>query len=46
MGRESRKAGALPPTRRMVQVPVEKAVMGLTGSKALMGLASKLAKKK
>jgi dimethylglycine catabolism A len=46
MGRESRKPGSLPPLSRVVQAPVEAVVLGLTGSKALMGLASKLAKYK
>ncbi|MFV0643587.1 MAG: NADH:flavin oxidoreductase [Sphingomonadaceae bacterium] len=46
MGRESRKAGTLPPAKRLFQVPVEKAIMRLTGSKALMGLAGKLSRKK
>jgi len=46
MGRESRKAGSLPPLSRMVQAPMESVVLGLTGSKTLMGIASMLAAKK
>ena len=46
MGREERKSGRMPPLSRLVQAPVESAVLALTGSKALMGIASKLAPKK
>lgn len=46
MGRESRKPGTLPPLSRMLQAPIESVVLGLTGSKTLMGIASKLAKAK
>lgn len=46
MGRESRAPGALPPPKRFLQVPIETAVLGLTGSKVLMGTISLLMKKK
>lgn len=36
MGRESRAPGALPPLRRIVQAPIEQAVLGLTGSTVVM----------
>ncbi|MEZ5926874.1 MAG: NADH:flavin oxidoreductase [Parvularculaceae bacterium] len=45
MGLESRKPGSLPPARRLIQVPIENAVLGLTGSKAVMGLVGKMMKK-
>lgn len=42
MGRESRKG--LPPAKRFVQAPLEKMLLGLTGSKWLMGMISKAMK--
>lgn len=36
MGRESRPRGTFPPLRRFFQAPVEKVVLGLTGSAGLM----------
>lgn len=42
MGRESRPPGSLPEVGRFLKAPIEKAVLGLTGSKAVMGLAGKL----
>lgn len=46
MGREGRKPGALPPLSRLLQAPVESFALALTGSKTLMGIASKLASRK
>jgi dimethylglycine catabolism A len=46
MGRESRGKRLLPPADRLVKAPVERAVLGLTGSKRLMGLVSAVMKKR
>lgn len=43
MGRESRHG--LPPAKRFLQAPIEKALLGLTGSKWLMGKISNAMKK-
>jgi 2,4-dienoyl-CoA reductase (NADPH2) len=43
MGRESRARGALPPLRRLFQAPLEEAVLGLTGSAALMNAIASVA---
>ncbi len=40
MGREHRKSGSLPPLRRIVQAPIEAALLGLTGSKTMMDLVA------
>ncbi|GGC01268.1 hypothetical protein GCM10011494_19780 [Novosphingobium endophyticum] len=40
MGREARKG--LPPVNRMLKAPIEKAVLGLTGSPWFMGLVGKV----
>ena len=45
MGRESRTGRGVPPTR-FARRPVEEAVLALTGSERLMGLASKAARRK
>lgn len=45
MGRESREPGTLPPVKRLVKAPAEKVILGLTGSKWLMGLAGSVTKK-
>ncbi|MGN6357427.1 MAG: NADH:flavin oxidoreductase [Novosphingobium sp.] len=42
MGREARAPGSLPPAERLFKAPVERAILGLTGSPAVMGLAGKL----
>lgn len=44
MGRESR-TGSLPPLDRIFKAPVEKAVLSLTGSAAVMGIVGALVKK-
>lgn len=41
MGQESRRGGALPPPARVLQAPVEQAVLALTGSQRLMTAVSK-----
>lgn len=46
MGRESRAAGGLPPLDRFLKAPLEKAVLGLTGSEAVMGIVGAVAKKR
>lgn len=43
MGRESRARGALPPFRRFFQAPIEKAMLALTGSAALMNAIGSVA---
>lgn len=43
MGRESRGKGALPPLRRLLQAPIEQAVLGLTGSVRLMNAIASVA---
>lgn len=45
MGRESRGPGSLPPLKRLVQVPVEQAILKLTGSERVMSLAGSFVKK-
>lgn len=42
MGREARAPGSLPPLGRILKTPVESAILGLTGSPAVMGLVGKL----
>lgn len=42
MGRESRMGSRLPPLDRVLKAPVEKAILGLTGSEALMGMVGTL----
>lgn len=44
MGREARPTGQLPPVARMIQYPIEKAVLGLTGSPTVMNIAGRLRK--
>jgi len=46
MGRESRAPGAPPPLRRVLRAPVERAVLGLTGSRRLMRLVGAMMPKK
>jgi 2,4-dienoyl-CoA reductase (NADPH2) len=43
MGRESRGKGALPPLRRLLQAPIEQAVLGLTGWVRLMNAIASVA---
>lgn len=45
MGRESRAPGSLPPLGRFLKAPVEKAILGLTRSEAVMGIVGALARK-
>jgi hypothetical protein len=45
-GRESRRPGSLPPIKRLVQVPAEQALLGLTGSKWFMDLVGLVMKKR
>jgi 2,4-dienoyl-CoA reductase (NADPH2) len=42
MGRESRVGSSLPPLDRVFRAPVEKAILGLTGSEAVMGVVGTL----
>lgn len=46
MGRESRAPGSLPPIERIFKAPVERAVLGLTGSEVVMGVVGALANKR
>ncbi|WP_263588039.1 NADH:flavin oxidoreductase [Sphingopyxis sp. GC21] len=46
MGRESRKSGSLPPARRFIEAPVEKAILALTGSRRFMGLVGAVIKRR
>jgi 2,4-dienoyl-CoA reductase-like NADH-dependent reductase (Old Yellow Enzyme family) len=46
MGRESRRPGSLPPVKRLVQVPAEQALLGLTGSKWFMDLVGWVMRKR
>lgn len=44
MGAESRRPGALPPPDRILKAPLERAAIGLMGSKVLMDLAGRFMK--
>lgn len=43
-GRESRRPGVLPPAKRLVQAPLEAAILNITSSQKLMGVIGALAK--
>ncbi|HWI86602.1 MAG TPA: NADH:flavin oxidoreductase [Sphingomonas sp.] len=45
-GRESRGSGKAPPIARFARAPLEWLILGLTGSRMLMGVAGKLAARK
>ncbi|MFF7982663.1 hypothetical protein ACFZDK_26655 [Streptomyces sp. NPDC007901] len=46
MGRESRQPGGLPPVDRLVKAPIERAVLAASGSRRLMDVVGKVARKR
>lgn len=46
IGRESRRPGERPPIGRLIQAPVERAVLSATGSERVMSLAGKVGRKR